>query len=222
MEDHTAAPSPTEPPIHINDVITALTDQQAHFAARLEGDWDDLEPARLAHLLSLYGQNASRIGRLFRDRHEIYGGGFEQFDIDPVPEDDHTALDLLLRFEHITEEEYAEALAEKEAAREAQAEEESPDQLPIPIDNVIVDLTAIQNRLAAYLDRRWQDPDQPDRPNHLYQLFTVYAQNATRIGRLLRVRCALYGHPRSPADEAMDEMYRILSIIHGVDLTGTS
>ena len=73
MNDDTSTSYASEPPIDIADVIAQLAGQQARFVAHIDGGWDDLDAGRLARLLTLYGQNATRLGRLLRDRAAIYG-----------------------------------------------------------------------------------------------------------------------------------------------------
>lgn len=55
-------------PIDIDRVIAHLADQQTQFSGYIDRGWPDLDVKQLARLLSLYGQNATRLGRLLRDR----------------------------------------------------------------------------------------------------------------------------------------------------------
>jgi hypothetical protein len=199
MNDDTSTAHASEPPIDIADVIAQLAGQQARFAAHIDGDWDGLDAGRLARLLTLYGQNATRLGRLLRDRHALYGDAAEE--VDKV----FARLDARLDGD-------PESMAEADEAAESSAPPQpagSPDhpgdsvslKSPADIDDVILGLAERQTRLARYLDSRWGDPE-AERPD---TLLAVYSQNATRLGRLLRDRAAIYGPPPDPLQVLIDE-----------------
>ena len=57
----------------IDDVITALATSQNRLSAYLDTHRDELEPRPLERLLSVYSQNATRLGRLLHYRSDIYG-----------------------------------------------------------------------------------------------------------------------------------------------------
>jgi len=212
-------------PIRVSDVIMALIAQQARFSDHLDRCWDDLDPAQLARLLSLYGQNTSRLGRLLRDHDTLYGPASkgmedslarlqEYSDDDTCPQDgkgptiasppffnaDIPAGDSTLTGEHPPD------------------NDPSPDYsfrpLPIRIDDLIADLAAKQTRLSRYLDHCWQDPETA----HLDRLLAVYSQNATRLGRLLRHRYAIYGPPPDPFQLAINQALDTLGEEWGIDL----
>lgn len=198
MNDDTSTSYASPPPINIADVIAQLDSQQARFAAHIDGDWDGLDAGRLARLLTLYGQNATRLGRLLRDRRALYGDTEKRYKI---------IADSLARY--FSDPEYmAKADEEVESSAPPQpvdSPEHSGDSVslksPANIDDVIRGLAERQARLARYLDSRWDDPE-AERPD---TLLAVYSQNATRLGRLLRDRAAIYGPPPDPIDVIMDQ-----------------
>jgi hypothetical protein len=172
-------------PIEIDDVISRLADQQTHLSRHLDRRWDDLDARRLVRLLLTYGQNASRLGRLLRVRCLLYGQANEGLE------------DLLHRAGDFLDE------------PPSDDDDDGPFVLPpVDIDDVITDLADKQERLAGHLDRLWSDPDAQD----MDRLLAVYSQNASRLGRLLRDRCTVYGQPRDPfdvlMDQALDEVWR--------------
>ena len=63
----------------IDDVITDALDKQARLSAILDtipapgGNTADVDGADLAKLLAIHGQNASRLGRLLRDKRALSG-----------------------------------------------------------------------------------------------------------------------------------------------------
>jgi hypothetical protein len=198
MNDDTSTSYASPPPINIADVIAQLAGQQARFAAHIDGGWDDLDAGRLARLLTLYGQNATRLGRLLRDRRALYGDTEKRYKI--------IAASLATYFSEL------ESMAETDEAAESSAPPQPADspehpgdsvslKSPADIDDVIRGLAERQARLARYLDSRWDDPE-AERPD---TLLAVYSQNAARLGRLLRDRAAIYGPPPDPIDVIMDQ-----------------
>jgi hypothetical protein len=196
MHDDTQSPDTTALPIEIDDVIAHLAAQQAQFASYLDRHWDDLGVHRLARLLSLYGQNATRLGRLLRDRGDIYG-------------DDYDRLKAVV--EKLEKELEDELRAEQEGVEpdtDTPTSEDEPISCepPVLIDAVITDLADRQVRLSQYLDRCWHGPD----VEHIDRLLAIYSHNAIRLGRLLRDRCAMHGRPPDPVeamwDAALDEI----------------
>jgi len=99
---------------------------------------------------------------------------------------------------------------------ETLASESDPDpgSLPIQIDDLIADLAAKQTRLSQHLDRCWQNPD----AEHLDRLLAIYSQNATRLGRLLHDRYAIYGPPPNPFSVVIDQALDRLSEEWGIEL----
>ena len=66
----------------INGVIQDLVARQEQLSAIIDTHIDDLSIQDLARLFAIHGQNASRLGRLLRDRQALSGDGddrFEQF-----------------------------------------------------------------------------------------------------------------------------------------------
>jgi len=212
-------------PIRVGEVIMALIAQQARFSDHLDRCWDDLDPAQLARLLSLYGQTASRLGRLLRDHETLYNLVSEEVEDSPrrlqEDSDDDTypqdgkgstiasppsvnaaplAGDSTLTGEHPPDDD--------------SSSDYSFRPLPIQIDDLIADLAAKQSRLSRYLDQCWQDPEAA----HLDRLLAVYSQNATRLGRLLRHRYAIYGPPPDPFGLAINQALDQLSEEWGIDL----
>jgi hypothetical protein len=58
----------------IDALIDMLYQRQLHLDDYIECRWDaDISVAEVAHLLRLFGQNASRLGRLLRDRRALSG-----------------------------------------------------------------------------------------------------------------------------------------------------
>jgi hypothetical protein len=198
MNDDTSTSYASPPPIDIADVIAQLAGQQARFAAHIDGDWDGLDAGRLARLLTLYGQNATRLGRLLRDRRALYGDTEKRYKI--------IAASLARYYSELESTAEADETAESDTPPQPAG---SPDQpgdsvslkSPADIDDVIRGLAERQARLARYLDSRWDDPE-AERPD---ALLAVYSQNATRLGRLLRDRAAIYGPPPDPIDVIMDQ-----------------
>ena len=87
MQDSTHTDRPATPPIDIDHVIAQLAGHQAYLAAHIDRHWDDLEPLQLARTLSLYGQNAARLGRLFHDRPAILGVDYDCDDSPGIPDE---------------------------------------------------------------------------------------------------------------------------------------
>lgn len=63
---------PDKPLETIDDVIADALEKQARLSAILDNT-ADLDGADLAKLLAIHGQNASRLGRLLRDRRALSG-----------------------------------------------------------------------------------------------------------------------------------------------------
>jgi len=57
----------------IEDVIADLAAKQAWLSSHIDSHLDELNPMLLARLLTLHGQNASRLGRLLRDQRTLSG-----------------------------------------------------------------------------------------------------------------------------------------------------
>jgi hypothetical protein len=165
--------SPIEPPpVDLDALIVDLAAKQTLLSRYIDRSWPDLDTRQLAKLLSTHGQNASRLARLLLDRSALYG---------KPPDPLKAVMDQAL---HLAGIELGVELIDP--ATLTQDEHLQP---PIDLDDVIFDLCDKQNRLSAYLDRCCQDPDDKLPPS----LFTVYGQNAARLGRLLRAHRALYG-----------------------------
>ena len=170
-------------PIEVDDVIVRLADQQTHLSRHLDRRWDDPDARRLARLLLTFGQNASRLGRLLRVRCLLYGR----------PREDLAESLRQARVLHGEPEGHNAATSD---------DDDSPFILPpVDIDDVITNLADKQERLAGRLDRLWSDPDAQD----LDRLLAVYSQNASRLGRLLRDRCTVYGQPHDPLKIALKQ-----------------
>ena len=61
--------------LRIDEVIADLVDKQRRLSAYIDDciAQDDVSPADMTRLLALHGQNASRLGRLLRDRQALAG-----------------------------------------------------------------------------------------------------------------------------------------------------
>ena len=68
---------PEHPPI--NGVIQDLVARQVQLSALIDTHLDDLTIQDLARLFAIHGQNASRLGRLLRDRKALSGGAADRF-----------------------------------------------------------------------------------------------------------------------------------------------
>ena len=231
-----------ESPIHIDDVITSLVAQQAHFSDHLDRCWDDLDPEQLARLLLLYGQNASRLGRLLRDRYALYRNSYEELQTWPTCDEvrPNASLDAPLTDDDTFTDEYTDdddhvSPQDGTPTNDVPPQDSTPTNdvppydvpprhdpdahvLPVHIDDVISALAAKQARLSHYLDSCWQDPD----ADHLDRLLAVYSQNAIRLGRLLRDRAVVYGPPPDPKEIVLIEAYEVAGAILGIDLMGRS
>lgn len=162
--------------IDIDDIVVSLNEQHASLSQYIDRHWHDLDVNRLARLLALHGQNASRLGRLLRDYCAIRGEPK-----DPMEVDMEVALTVahdILGIKPISPEDYA-ALERGDYGY---------NQLPIDVAHLITDLHDKQIRLSQYIESHQHDLD----AMNLARLYAVYAQNATRIGRLLRDRYTLY------------------------------
>ncbi len=173
ISDPPADPPPFE--LDIDDVIADLNQQHAALSRYIDDRWDDLDIKCLARLLSLHARNASRIARLLRHRCAIHG-------------DPPDLCELIL-------DEAIGAVGDfwgvdlRGPDSRASLEESERALIPIDLDHLITDLHDKQQRLSRWLGDRRPDLD----PADLARLFTVYGQNATRLGRLLRDRHTYYG-----------------------------
>jgi hypothetical protein len=146
---------------------------------------DQLDAAALARLLTLHGQNATRLGRLLRDRPTL--APYVSPELDAFFKEAWVIL----------------------KTRYPETVQDLPDDYPvsddpatptITIDDLIADLAYAQAWLFDYLHRSWDDPDRGP-PLSLCQ---VYAQNTSRLQRLFRYRCDIHGPPPDPLQEALD------------------
>jgi len=201
MQDNAHNDRPAALPIDIDHVIAQLAGHQAYLAAHIDRHWDDLEPLQLARTLSLYGQNAARLGRLFHDRPAILGADYDYGDSTPIP--DETFRWLAEEIGYVDPPDTDAAVREESVPGEetdAGDDTGSPPASP-HIDDVITALAASQDRLSGYLDRHRDDLE----PRPLERLLSVYSQNAARLGRLLCYRSDIYGPPPDPFRVVMDE-----------------
>ena len=207
MQDDTHKDRPAAPPIEIDHVIAQLAGHQAYLAAHIDRHWDDLDPLQLARTLSLYGQNAARLGRLFHDRPAILGVDYDYDDGPGIP--DETFRWLAEEIGYVDPPNTDAAAGEEglpgektDTGDDAGSAQASPD-----IDDVITALAASQDRLSGYLDSHRDELE----PRSLERLLSVYSQNATRLGRLLHYRSDIYGPPPDPfrvvMDEALDSLW---------------
>jgi len=160
--------------VDIDRVITNLNAQHSSLSLYIDRHWDDLDANHLARILALYGQNATRIGHLLRDRCTILG-----------PPDDPGDV-ILTEALAITGAILGVYLLGPDGLDSLDAPR---NQIPIDFDHLIADLDDKQTRLSRHIQDQQHDWSAP----HLSRLFTVYGQNATRLGRLLRHRRAMYG-----------------------------
>ena len=209
MTDHTADLSlglhlskADQRPIDLDDLIANLAGQHAHLARYIDRRWDGLDPRRLARLLTTYGQSATRLGRLLRDRDALYK---------PVDRQLAEIEALLERAQALIDEPPPD---DRSPAQPPSAPVDDGDDAFLDIDDIITALAGKQARLLQHLDRLWCDPDAepPDR------LLAVYSHNAARLGRLLRDRCAIYGQPADDLSLAMDAALDHLSQEWGIPL----
>jgi len=183
---HQTSDPPADPPpfeLDIDDVITDLDEQHAALSRYIDDRWDDLDVKRLARLLSLHARNASRIARLLRHRCAIHG--------DP-PDLRELALNEAIG---VVGDFWGVDLRGPDGR--AFLEESERAQIPIDLDHLITDLHDKQQRISRWLGDRRPDLD----PADLARLFTVYGQNATRLGRLLRDRHTYYGKDLEELDQ---------------------
>jgi hypothetical protein len=201
MQQNTDTDRPAVLPVEIDHVIAQLAGHQAYLAAHIDRHWDDLEPLQLARTLSLYGQNAARLGRLFHDRPAILGVDYDYDDGPGIP--DETFRWLAEEIGYVDPPDADAAAGEEglpgkdtDTGDDAGSAQASPD-----IDDVITALAASQDHLSGYLDSHRDELE----PRPLERLLSVYSQNATRLGRLLHYRSDIYGPPPDPFRVAMDE-----------------
>jgi len=64
---------PAQPIAGIDDLLRDGFDKQARLAAYIEAHATELDIADLARLLAVHGQNATRLGRLLRDKRALSG-----------------------------------------------------------------------------------------------------------------------------------------------------
>jgi len=163
-------PSTADPcPPDLDDVIVRLADQQTALSRYIDRRWSDLDDVHLARLLSIHGQNAARLGHLLRDWRAIHGEP-----LDPLQQAMDEALDragVVLGID----------LGSSDPL-------DAPAYPPIDIDDIIADLDGKCTRLARHLDRCLQDGDDDRFP----RLAALYSRNTAHLGRLFRVRRALY------------------------------
>jgi hypothetical protein len=162
----TADPGPPA----LGDVIVRLADQQTALSRYIDRRWSDLDDVHLARLLSTHVQNAARLGRLLRDWCAVYG---------PLPDPVDRMIDDALDMLSV---EWGIDLGPRDTPEDAPAE------LPIDIDDIIADLDGKCTRLARRLDRCLQEGDDDLLP----RLSALNSRYAAHLGRLFRVRRALY------------------------------
>ena len=184
-------PSVDPPAADIGTVIAHLAAQQAALSRYVDRRWprlDTVHPAKrpwseaetpgetrgeereMARLLSLYGQNAARLGCLLRDWHAIHG---------PPPDTVQQGIDHALH--------QAGAQLGLDLIDPALLDRDGPGQPPVDLDDLISDLDGKQTRLARHLDHCAQDGGE----DHPTPLLAVYSRNAACLGRLLRLRHTL-------------------------------
>ena len=66
-------------PASINGIIQDLIARQEQLSAIIDQHIDQLSIADLVRLFAIHGQNASRLGRLLRDRQALAGDGDDRF-----------------------------------------------------------------------------------------------------------------------------------------------
>lgn len=160
--------------IDIDRVIISLNEQLDSLSLYIDQHWDDLGPNQLARLLTLFGQNATRIGHLLRDRCAILGPPKDPLDV--IMTEAYAVASLTLGVHLLG----PDGLSDLDAPQ---------DQIPVDFDEIIADLEDKQDRLSHHIQSQQHDWN----TSNLSRLFTVYGQNATRLGRLLRYRHAMYG-----------------------------
>ena len=99
--------------------------------------------------------------------------------------------------------------AEKHGAYSQAEEPPEPDDL----DAIIDDLKRRHRQVSDYIDAHFADLD----PDQYTRLCDLQGKLASRIGRLERDRAQAQG---GSGEEGLDELYRALSDLHGIDLTG--
>ncbi|MBE9471187.1 MAG: hypothetical protein IMY75_03635 [Chloroflexi bacterium] len=177
---------PTDQPainVDIDTIIVSLHEQHTSLSQHIDHHWHDLDANHLARFLALHGQNATRLGRLLRDRCAIHGKPE-----DPMDTDIRIVLNVLSEIKGI------DLLNPEDRIILAQGD---PKQPPIDIQLLITNLHDKQARFSHYIESHRHDLD----ATSLARLFTVYGQNATRLGRLLRDRHAIYGEPFDQPDD---------------------
>lgn len=188
-----------DPPVKIDSIISILAYHQSCLAGRLEASWDELDAGELARLLTLYGQIASRLGRLLRDRYALHGDSYERFEAVKRSMAERVAQQSL--------EERIEMYG-YDVLADIDMEKLTTNQPAIEVDRVIADLNRFQNQLDCHIDfHDWDSTEAASRD----RLLAVYSQNATRLGRLLRHRAVIYGPPPDPLkvmiNKALDSVW---------------
>jgi len=188
-----------DPPVKIDSIISTLAYYQSCLAGRLEARWDELDADELARLLTLFGQIASRLGRLLRDRYALHGDSYEQFEAVKRSMAERIALfSLEERIEHFG----------RDVLEDIDMEKPITNRHVVDVDRVITDLNDVQGRLDYHIDfHDWDSSEAASRD----RLLAVYSQNATRLGRLLRDRAVIYGPPPDPLEvmknKALDSVW---------------
>lgn len=72
-QTHGAYAQPTQPITSIEDLVTDALAKQTRLSAYIESHAEEMDTDAMLKLLALYGQNASRLGRLLRDKRALSG-----------------------------------------------------------------------------------------------------------------------------------------------------
>ena len=158
----------------IDDVILNLHERHTLLSRYIDHHWHDLSPRQLAQVLSLHGENASRLARLLRDRSAIHGEPD-----DPLEVDFAVALALLSQKWGI----------DLLGSYPVPSLDAPGDQIPIDLDRLVADLDQKQARLSLHITTHQHEWNAAA----LFNLVTAYGRNAARLGRLLRTRHILCG-----------------------------
>ena len=169
-------------PPEIDTVLTLLSEQQAVLSSYIDRRWSELDTSCLARLLSVHGQGAAR---LLRDRVAIHG---------PPPDPLHEAIDFAL---YDLGNELGINLIDPE-----DLEIYDRPKAPVDINDLIADLESKQARLARQLSGGTPLDD-----THFPRLFNVYSLNASRLGRLLRLRPILSPQLPEEIERSLAEAY---------------
>jgi hypothetical protein len=90
-----------------------------------------------------------------------------------------------------------------------------PDVPPTSIDDIFTGLAEKQAQLDRYITAQLPDLD----AEVVIKLLGLYAQNASRLSRILRDRAAITGETADELDDAISEALRLAGDELGVDLT---